>query len=205
MVRTVPTPRGRHLPAGRAAWMGAALTAVLAAALLSGCAASSPASKTTPSGSQITKSTGKVEVPKSGGQLKATLDPLVGRWRLEPGASRDGKAAKVEDAIGDTMILARDGTIRVPTGAENRRGTWKRLGDSLKVVLDPPPKAFNVLFTPSLTDATLTLTGPDGMVLCYRRDTISGSTGSAGAGGASAGRGAPDAGAEPEPTGATNP
>ncbi len=105
MVRTVPTPRGRHLPAGRAAWMGAALTAVLAAALLSGCAASSPASKTTPSGSQITKSTGKVEVPKSGGQLKATLDPLVGRWRLEPGASRDGKATKVEDAIGDTMIL----------------------------------------------------------------------------------------------------
>lgn len=104
---------------------------------------------------------------------------LVGRWIFSPGdssISQDPKAVKQDDAIespiGSSLSLGEGGIMTARAADFVRRGTWKISMGSLKLIIDPPPERRELSFVPLVELDRLTLTGTDGVVLVYQRDTF---------------------------------
>lgn len=104
---------------------------------------------------------------------------LVGRWIFSPGDSsfsQDPKSVKQDDAIespiGSTLSLGEGGIMTARAEDFVRRGTWKISMGSLKLIIDPPPERRELSFVPLVELDRLTLTGTDGVVLVYQRDTF---------------------------------
>ena len=104
---------------------------------------------------------------------------LVGRWIFSPGDSsfsQDPKAVKQDDAIespiGSSLSLGEGGIMTARAADFVRRGTWKISMGSLKLIIDPPPERRELSFVPLVELDRLTLTGTDGVVLVYQRDTF---------------------------------
>jgi hypothetical protein len=104
---------------------------------------------------------------------------LVGRWIFSPGdssISQDPKAVKQDDAIespiGSSLSLGEGGIMTARAADFVRRGTWKISMGSLKLIIDPPPERRELTFVPLVELDRLTLTGTDGVVLVYQRDTF---------------------------------
>jgi len=100
------------------------------------------------------------------------LDPLVGRWILDAAqSSADGSSSKSPaEVLGETLLIARDGQITIVESS--RRGTWRHVTDGVRISLDAPPRAFTAQFVSRVTERELQLTGPGGLRLIYRRDTL---------------------------------
>lgn len=107
------------------------------------------------------------------------IPQLVGRWIFSPGDSsfsQNPKAVKQDDAIespiGSTLSLGEGGIMTARAADFVRRGTWKIFSGSLKLIIDPPPERRELTFVPLVELDRLTLTGTDGVVLVYQRDTF---------------------------------
>ena len=107
------------------------------------------------------------------------IPQLVGRWIFSPGDSsfsQDPKAMKQDDAIespiGSTLSLGEGGIMTARAADFVRRGTWKISMGSMKLIIDPPPERRELSFVPLVELDRLTLTGTDGVVLVYQRDTF---------------------------------
>jgi len=105
------------------------------------------------------------------------MPQLVGRWVFSPGDSslaQETNAEKsdeaIESPIGATLSLGEGGVMTARAAEFVRRGTWKIVLGSLKMIIDPPPERRELSFVPLVELDRLTLTGVDGVVLMYHRD-----------------------------------
>lgn len=116
---------------------------------------------------------------KSVGAFDGRMPQLVGRWIFSPGdssAPKDTKTKTVDDVIespvGATISLGEGGIMTARVAEFVHRGTWKVSLGSLKIIMDPPPERKELSFIPVVQMDQLTLTGADGVVLVYHRDTF---------------------------------
>jgi hypothetical protein len=78
----------------------------------------------------------------------------------------------IESPIGSSLSLGEGGIMTARAADFVRRGTWKISMGSLKLIIDPPPERRELSFVPLVELDRLTLTGTDGVVLVYQRDTF---------------------------------
>ena len=104
---------------------------------------------------------------------------LVGRWIFSPGDSSlnpnpsdEQSVDAIESPIGSTLSLGDNGIMTARAANFVRRGTWKLVSGSLKIIVDPPPERREFLLAPVVELDQLTLTGADGVVLVYHRDNF---------------------------------
>jgi hypothetical protein len=116
---------------------------------------------------------------KSIATVDGRMPQLVGRWIFSPGdssAPKDPKAQVkdevIESPLGASVSLGEGGIMTARVAELVRRGTWKVSSGSLKIIIDPPPERKELSFVPLVEMDQLTLTGADGFVLVYHRDTF---------------------------------
>lgn len=117
---------------------------------------------------------------------------LVGRWVFAPGDSnvpdpeptsggsgtnpeeaKEAKAAEspaVTSPAGSVLILAEGGVMLAREASFVRRGTWKLEAETLRIVVEPPPRRIEMGLVPEIAGDLLTLEGADDLVLVYHRD-----------------------------------
>jgi hypothetical protein len=112
---------------------------------------------------------------------------LVGRWVFSPGdsnvpeppaqqASEETSAepaaapGTVTSPAGAVLTLGEGGVMLARQGDFIRRGIWKLDGQSLRIIVEPPPRRLEMGLIPSLVGDRLALEGADEMMLIYHRE-----------------------------------
>jgi hypothetical protein len=112
---------------------------------------------------------------------------LVGRWVFSPGDSNvpepapadasketavetEATPTTVTSPAGAVLTLGEGGVMLARQGDFIRRGIWKLDGQSLRIIVEPPPRRLEMGVIPSLVGDRLALEGADEMLLVYHRD-----------------------------------